>query len=306
MDNPNIDQLLRDVFDERHQDFTDQALVKGAIEEFKPRPYYQKFRGLYLTSQISSFAFNIISAITAASLVYLISLKLTGYVAAAVILSVLILGMLEASKRAVSTPLFSRWVQFRKLSGGLLGVMVLLTAISVSSSYFGADMLVHEYAPPAPTITADTIQEVRDLKAQIAAKEAQLQEYRSSPSYRNSQGQIMWNVVHKTIPEVESSLADMRRRLTEVRAGVDQKNTGIEGEHKTEVTVNGAQVSILTLVCEFFFLLAIYYQRYYRWRIVTETLGAVKKAAKEPHQEEPSQQAASSYNGNGNGHLGKT
>jgi hypothetical protein len=248
------------------QSFTETTTRERLERKFQPLPYWRKFLILRLIALAASYLFNILSAATAATLVYLFTLSILPYHIAATIATLAAIVLLELSKRKTAGEFFKDRLQFAKTSGQLAAVILILTGLSITGSYFGAQRLVKEFHAGPDLIQTDSTAE--PIRAQLAAIESQIQEARKTrwkgTTTVNSQ---------RTIETLSKEKLILTERLAAIENNADQDNRQIKTAHAATVNLTAENFALITLVLELLFLLCAYYLQYYDWRSFVELAG---------------------------------
>lgn len=255
--------------------FENTRLMDRLQKKFTPKPYWKQYGLLRNVVFGVSFLFHVLSAATAAALVFFFLRGLVGNDIAAGVLTAVALAALELTKRETSGRFFSGYFQFRKMSGGLLAAIVLLMAISTAASYFGAKRAVHELTPPPVAVSADSL--TAPLQAQVAAIDQQIRDARKM-RYKGkitAQGQT---AVANLTEQKGLVLAEIAR----IQSRTDGKNDATEQAHTAETKINAAGFGAFTLTCEILLVLALFWLEYYDYRSFAERCQPQTDTAKNP------------------------
>ena len=248
---------------EHFSEFQNTRLFDRLQQKFTPKPYWKQYRILRVVVLASSYLFNALSAATAAALVYFFLFGMIGNVLASGVLTASLLAVLEIAKRETTGRLFNGILQYNKFSAGLAASVILLAALSVSSSYFGAQRLVVEFTPPAQQINPDSL--TTPLRQQIATIDQQISEARKQ-TWKGKPTAPAQRTIERLTRQKETALAEMVRQ----QQRIDAKNDTTEQVHQATTTATAGQFAAFTLVCEILFLLAAFYLEYYDYRSYAE------------------------------------
>ena len=248
------------IYADQWKEYKNSKLSERLKGKYRPRPYYERRASLRLLAVIVSYAFNVLSAFTAAVPVFLFVQYRTESVAASVVASLVFILLLEIAKRITTRAVFKEWYLSDKVPP-LAALVVLLTLLSVSFSFFGGEKLVIKTAPaPAQTIDTDSI------KTAYAARVDSLQniidaarnvKYRSGNTTRESREEIV--LLTQRISKIETEGSE------EVKTA-KAENKAIMTNSATDTQHTARTFALLTLLCEFMFLLSLWYCEYYDFR----------------------------------------
>lgn len=252
-----------DHFADAFDDFQKSTMFSRLVEKFEVKPYWKKYRLLRLVALVASYAFNVFSAVTAAALVYFFTLGLSGHWLPAGLATITALTLLEASKRNTNGLLWRDLLQFKKIGAGLAGTVLLLSVLSVASSYFGAKRVISEFTPPAQVVNVDSA--AAQITAQIAAIDQQISEAR-----RTTWKGITTTTSARTIDKLTTQKTALLEELTRTRARVDQVNDTTTAAHTTTTHLKAEYFGLITLLLELLFVLTAFYLEYYDFRSLAE------------------------------------
>lgn len=286
---------------DRMADFNNKRLFDRLEEKHRPKAYWKQYRILYLAVLGASFLFHILSACTAAALIYFFLLSLIGSLIASGIFTLAALAALEFTKRETSSKFFHTRLQFGKMSGGLLAAVLGLSIISTAASYFGAEKTVHQFAKGPALVNADST--TQPLKAQIADIDKQIGDAKKMKwkGKITVQGQ-------NTLAALATAKADLLAEQSRQQKRIDGNNDTATQEHKTTTSANGQQFAAFTLLSEILLILCLFYIQYYDFRSFAEYAHAHAETTPEPPGPQAKatngatqQNPAPAFTSNGNG-----
>jgi hypothetical protein len=248
---------------EHFSEFQNTRLFDRLQQKFTPKPYWKQYQILRIVVLASSYLFHVLSAATAAALVFLFIRGLTQSAIVSGVLTAVVLAALEIAKRITSTRLFSSWFQFGKLSAGLALSALCLSALSTAAAYFGSQRMVVELTPPAQQINVDSL--TTSLREQIAIIDSQTADARKQ-TWKGKPTAAAQRTIERLTRQKETALAELVRQ----QQRIDAKNDTTEQIHQETTTANAGQFAAFTLVCEILLLLAIFYLEYYDYRSYAE------------------------------------
>jgi predicted nucleic acid-binding Zn ribbon protein len=248
---------------ERLKDFNNTRLFRRLEKKHEPKPYWKQFQRVYWAVFGVSFALNVLSALTAAALVYFFVLGLTGSTTASSIITGTLLLALETMKRETSAKLFHGWLQFKSASAGMVAAVIALSAISTAASYFGASETVEQFTPPPETI--DVAVSTGPIEDQIAAIDQQI-----LAQQKNTWNGVMTPRAQKVTDRLTASREKLTEELVRARERNDQMNDEITSEHDVTMTANAGAFALFTGVCEVALIFCLFYIQYYDYRSYAE------------------------------------
>lgn len=248
---------------EKFTAFDDKRLFDRLQEKFTPKPYFHKYRILRAVVLATSYLFHLLSAATAFSLIYFFAAKLIPSVLVAAVISVVLLGALELSKRETSGRLFHDRLQFGKTSGALLAAVGGLAIISTACSYFGAQRVVVELTPPPALVSSDSL--TAPLREQLATIDQQITAARAT-TWKGKTTTRAQRTVDRLTRQRETALAELVR----LQQRADERNDNTEQQHATTTTANASTFAAFTAACELLLVLCLFYLQYYDFRSFAE------------------------------------
>ena len=256
-----------DVYAEHFNAFQQSQFFQQLERKFAPLPYYLKFRPLQRIALFTSFLFNGFSALTASTMVFFFVESMTGHRGAAAAVTIAALAVLELSKRKTGSLFFKDWLQFRKASAGLAALVLLLAALSVLSSYFGAKQLVTKFTPPPALEDASTA--AAPIRDQLAEIDRQIEKHLNN---KNDRGEV-----YVRSQRAAESLTKQKETLLAQWLNIENrtatKNETTAAEHLQQTSLNAEHFAAVTLLLELLFLLCAYYLEYFDFRSFTEFAG---------------------------------
>lgn len=255
--------LRQNRFTKIFEGFTSQGVEQRLDGKFEHKPYHIEYKLLRLTALITSYFFNGFSALTAAALIFFFVQGLAGTIAAGICTAAAIV-LLEMAKRFVGGAFFKQLLQYQKFAGGMFGVLILLTGLSVASSYFGGKQAVKEFSGEAAVVAMDST--TNPIEEQIAGIDNQIGELSKQKDRRGT----IYFPAQKTIGKLSEQKAVLMDELVRTRQKTDADNLATTTTHTQTTALKGSHFALVTLLCELLFLLCAYYLEYYDWRTYVE------------------------------------
>lgn len=250
-------------YDGLHKDFNNSRLFKRLKEKHQPKPYWKSNRKMYLAVLGTSYLFNILSALTAAALVFMFVMGLTNSATISAVITAAALISLEYMKRETAGKLFHGWLQFKSAPAGLIATVVLLSGISTTASYFGAEATVMQFTRPV---------QLTDMSDQIAPLEGQIKEIddQIKAAAQNTWQGKMTPRAQRTVDRLSASKAALTDELVRVRQRTDEMNDEATYEHEETTAMNASAFAFFTAFSELALLLCLFYCQYYDFRSFAE------------------------------------
>lgn len=248
---------------EKYNAFNDARLFERLQHKFTPRPYFAQYRILRIVALVASYLFNALSAATAAALIYFFLFSMTGSVIGSAVLTGAGLVTLELAKRETAGRLFNGVLQYGKFSAGLAAIVLLLSAASIASSFFGSKRAVVEFTAPAAVVNADSV--TAPLQAQVSTIDQQIADARKT-QWKGTTTSRSQRTIERLTRQRETILAELVR----IRQRTDTRNDRTETEHQAQTKISAEQFALFTLACELLFILCAFYLEYYDQRSFAE------------------------------------
>ena len=243
--------------------FENTRLMDRLGKKFTPKPYWKNYALLRGVVLCSSYLFNVLSAATAAALVFFSLRSLLGSDLLAGAITGAALIALELVKRETGQRFFHDLLQFRKMSFGLAGVVVLMMGLSTTASYFGAKRAVTEFTPPPVTVRADSL--TAPLMAQISATDAQIK----AAAQMKKKG-VVTASAQRTIERLSKQKETALGEVARIQARTDTRNDNAETKHELSTKINANGFAAITLTSELLLLLCLWYLQFYDYRSFVE------------------------------------
>lgn len=248
---------------ENFDDFGNDRLFDRLAQKFKPKPYFKQYRILQRVVLGASFLFHVLSAATAAALIYLFIGKLIPSDLAAGGITLAALVALEMSKRETAGRFFHDVLQFGKFSPGLLAVVLALAAVSTTCSYFGAERAVLEFTPPPTLTSSDSV--TAPLREQLTGIDQQITAARAT-TWKGKTTTRSQRTIERLTKQKETILAEMVRQ----QQRIDGKNDATETKHTATTETNATGFAAFTLCSELLLIVCLWYLQFYDYRSFAE------------------------------------
>jgi len=255
----------KDIFDEAFQEYANSKLAETLNEKYRLKPYHEAYKGLKTTTLLSSYLFNLVSALAALYVVYAFIRELTSSfpevvsVSVAFLVSLSVLILLEIKKRELFSKFIKGIYQFKKFYFGLFAVGVLVLSFSVTFSYYGGKAAITDFTPPPTVIQKDSAQVL--LSAQLALLTTQIADAR-----RTKWKGTTTTISQRTIETLSKEKLAIQNRLFAIETQKEKADGTIIMQHESELKLSAATFAGTTIVCEILFVLCMFYLEYYSFK----------------------------------------
>lgn len=282
-----------DVFEEYRKKYEQTRLASKLEEKYRLKPYFLKYRIHYIISVVSTWCFNLFSAITASTLFFSFILSVSNiFVATAGTIIGIVL--LEWAKRATNTTFWEDWFQFRRYNKIWI-VALFLTSASIASSYFGASKFVVTLKGDYQDKNSAEIPEIAELKKSISENAAAISDYKTNPKWRVSgdkSKELRWDVQHNVLPNLEDTKMSLEKQYFEMTGTVFASNEQGKKEYKLTTLLEAKSFAAITLMLEILFLFSFWYKEKYEYFShrdfsKTETKSETEKEKRKPESDIP-------------------
>ncbi len=278
------------VYEEKAKEFSKTKLSKRLEKKYKPKPYEEQYKPIYLLSLISSYLCNVFSIVTASTFVftYLVSIveELPYPFIIASVFTLTLLVMIEALQRFLAPTLFKSVLQYGFKSYYIVLILAIVGAssISVFFSYNGGFDIVTNFTNE-PQYTEPQLKNIAELKEEYRVlfleKEEKIKEYKNSKKYRNSKGELLYNIVQKTIPNLEKEKGELQlqqiAKISEYESFNEKKTTKAKEEYKSSLEgylsankSKGGGLSIASIIAQLLFFISIFFTEFYDYRTASQ------------------------------------
>lgn len=256
----------KDIFEEYRKEYETSRLANKLEEKYKLKPYFLKYRIHYIISVVSTWCFNLFSAITAATLFFSF-IQSVSNIYVATIGTITGIALLEWAKRATNTTFWEDWFQFRRYNKIWI-VALFLTCASIASSYFGASKFVVTLKGDFEQKSSAEIPEITELKKAISENATAISDYKTNPKWRVSgdkSKELRWDVQHNVLPKLENTKTTLEQQYFTMTGTVFEQNITGEKEYKLTTLIEAKSFAGITLLLEVLFLFSFWYKEKYEY-----------------------------------------
>ncbi len=248
-------------YEDEFLEFRESSYFEILSQKFKPLPYYKKYKRIKQIVFCSSYLFNVVSAITATSLIFLFIYTLTDSKAASFAVSATSVIIIEIMKRKLSRLVFKEWLMAKKYYVLPLLVLILISFLSVLSSFYGAREIVVGWSKLPPM----EAQDISHLQDELKNLDTQIEAARNTTwkgvTTEESQATI------QVLSEQRASIVTEMMRLQQQN---DLDNRQAISQHESSTQLQAKHFALVTLLLEVLFWIAAYYLEYYDFRSYIE------------------------------------
>lgn len=258
-------------YDDEFMAFKESSYFEILSQKFKPLPYYKKYKRIRQIVFAASYLFNVISAITATSLIFLFTYTLTDSNIAGIAVSTTSVILVEIMKRKLSRLVFKEWLIANKYYLFPLLVLILISVLSVLSSFYGAKQIVHKLSVTPQIETKD----LSHFQEELENLDTQIQAARNTTwkGITTTKSQI-------TIQALTEQRASIISEMMRLQQQNDLDNRQAFLEHESLIHLQAKHFALVTLLLEVLFWIAAYYLEYYDFRSFTEFYKAIRSTSK--------------------------
>jgi hypothetical protein len=257
--------LSNNPFEQEFILFKESTLFEGLVRKYQPTPYYKKYGLIRMISLISSYGFNLLSGVTASSLIFLFLNALSRSWILAMALTISSILFLELLKRKLGSIIFKEYFTGRKIQWLTIIAFTTCSCISVVFSYYGSKKMVIELSNTPITISNDSTISVLDLELQDIDEQITNARNTRWKGTTTTESQQTINLLSK---QKELVLSELFR----VTQKTDTQNDYLEKEHNQTVLLQANQFALATMIFEVLFLICSCYLEYYDYRSYVEFL----------------------------------
>lgn len=306
------------IFDEKSKAFTKSKLGKRLAMKYKPKPYEERRRGLYVVSWVGSVFCNLVAVVTGSTFVFGYALSLTKSLPGSVILAVAVAGVvlvgIEILKQLLVPDIFQEFNQFRKLNYLQCVGIVGLVCISTVFNWMGGFDVTTQLSTPPPYIepilkSSDQVRSDYQSRIEQAGQEAE--QYRKNKLWEGRLSDDNAKVYHDLLKDKNELEKQMLMKLDEVEAYNDQATASAKQDYKDQVeqhelktAIRGRGLAWFSVVCELGFVFCCWYRERYEYKTAKQYATIEEqKQVKETPPPSPLQAKSVKHNGHSlNGH----
>ena len=266
-------------FSQAYGEFQKTALFQRLSRKYALKPYYERYSGVRKLAYISSYAFNVLSAISACGAVYFFLKPYLNNLILSVAITIVFMGLLEMFKRTTASRFLESVFQFSKYPIGLCAVVFGLTTLSILFSYNGSKQFIFQLADPPVQVNMDSYTE--EYKKEIAAIDKQIIAARET-TYKG----ITTRTSQRTIDKLTDQRKELQDRIFGLEDQIRGENKQAFEQHIVDTKGQAYYFALFTLCCEFLFLFCLGYLEYYDFRSYGEFAKVQDKRKLEPIPQE--------------------
>ncbi len=262
-------------FTQSYGEFQKTALFQRLSKKYALKPYYERYSGIRKLAFISSYAFNVLSAISACVAVYFFLVPYINNIILSVAITIVFMGLLEMFKRTTASRFLESVFQFSKYPIGLCAVVFGLTTLSILFSYNGSKQFIFQLAAPPVQVVMDSYTE--EYKQEIVAIDKQITAARET-TYKG----ITTRTSQRTIDKLTDQRKELQDRIFGLEDQIRGENKQAFEQHVVDTKGQAYYFALFTLCCEFLFLFCLGYLEYYDFRSYGEFAKVQEKEKLEP------------------------
>ena len=257
--------LSNNPFEQEFIQFKESTLFEGLARKYQPTPYYKKYGLIRKITLISSYGFNLLSGVTASTLIFLFLKALLNTWILALIITTSSILILELLKRKLGSIIFKEYLIQNKIQWMTIMAFATLSCISILSSYYGSKKMIITFSADSPLVSNDSA--ISTLELELMKINQQIDNARAT-RWKGTTTTKSQQTINSLSNQKELILSEIFR----VNQKTDILNDQLKVKHEQKVMLQANHFAIATLLFELFFLICTYYLEFYDYRSYVEFL----------------------------------
>ena len=256
---------IKNPFSEKWKGFKSALDAQSLAEEFKPKPFIEKAKGLYYAALSGTYLSNIVSAASELALVLYVLSLIIPWMWLTVAVSVLIVAIIEWFKRSTAWHVWHGVIVEGEYPIGFIATALLLFAISATGSVIGANWAIRSIAEQGiekvsyePQITA--------IEKDMAKLDATINEMRKQ---RTSKGEIPYRA-QKAINQALEQRKDLVKQRAKLQELERKENSALYVKSMQDIDSRAYSAVWLILLFEIIFQVSFRFTKLFRFRSAVE------------------------------------
>lgn len=242
--------------------------------------YTQKYGTLFTISGTFSWIFNLVSGFAAFAFVFWLVNGLAQNALVSAIISAVVIVLWEYLKRNTSSLSFKDYWKDGKFDDKwLLVATFAILASSATVSFFGAKWTTPELKQGPELISFND--EAALLQSQVNELKTTINDYKTNKKYQNQNGEILWKIIHKTIPAKEEELSLKNTELAALQKNIKAENKQTSTLYTTYTQYEAWNYALLCGVVDMLLISALFFREKYKY------MEAVERGIILPHGQTP-------------------
>jgi len=241
----------------------DSATFDALNDKFSVKPYFIEYRPLKTVLVGVSYLVQLVTVAVSFIALYAILAPLTN-VAAAGIISGLLLIAIEAVKRLTFSPTVKNYLQFKKVALFSLVLSVSMLCVSLWLTWNGSHETVYQLTAP-PTLLSIQDATATD-QAKVKGLTRQLSDIKKSQSWKGkltATGQRSFNAIAKQLETIGT-------RISAKETAIQAKNDAATMTHDKKTAGNAGALRYITLILDILLFVLLAWLEYYDYRSFAE------------------------------------
>ena len=243
--------------------FLNDRFKQRLENKYNQKPYFKKYGKIKTLAFLSSYFFNVFSTITASTLIYFFVYQMTQYWFPSLIVTIVFLGLLEVSKRVITTTLFQNIFQHNQIPILLVLATLTLTLMSIAFSFYGSKKIVLELSSKPSVINETDL--VKPIEDKIKKIDFEIEKSRST-KWKG----VTTNTAQQTIATLSKQKSILENEIIRLRKRTNTSNDAIITNHNFATQLKSQHFAIVSFLLELFFLITISYCEFYDFRSYVE------------------------------------
>lgn len=240
--------------------------------KYKDKKDTEKYHIKYLICVIATWVVGTLSAVTAASALFIYFEGILNWQVAAII-AVTLAVLYELFRRSEYTNYYEDYYasQGEKKNIKAAVTLVALFGVGAALSAWGINESIKKYHPQADLINFD--EKAKLVQTQLDGVLADIELYQTNEDYRTSKGELDWNVRTKTLPSLREQQTSLETELRDIQKSIEAEN-GVIGTNHAAIVQGNAHMGLYGMIAfELILIMTFNYKEKYEYAEFEEVQG---------------------------------
>ena len=256
---------IKNPFTEKWLDFQSNLSTEKLAQEFQPKPFIERAKGMYYAAMSGTYMGNLVSAVSELALVLYVVSLIVPWAWLSIATSLLIVGTIEWFKRSIANHIWHDILVEGQKPIGFIVAATGLALISIAGSVVGANWAIR-------TISEDGIQKVSyasqvdELTQEIKRLDSQIQKLSTN---RNAKGRI-YDRTQKAINNLTKQRAELIRQRADWQERERLENSALYVKSMNDIDRRAYSAIWIVLLFELIFHISYRFTKIFRFRSAVE------------------------------------